>query len=323
MRDGYKARVRGIYTTALTRLLVDHDFKIVQPSDYIVERFGSNFSEENPDLNIRDRHDLQGIEAFGEIEAIEAFGSILRCELLDVIFRRVPDKRTLDVEFPWASKMRLDEYRRAIVPTVQRHHYYKACGGEVSSAAAMAEGLLLRGRPASEVEELLRRAIEPFLPFEGSELCIEHVKLSGDVLSLGRAVVEAYDGASLTYTRELRGEGVYDGLGSVKEAGDRAVTEARLGGYHTITRYFSLNGRFKGAYINLNTQLELYPSKVRYVDLEVDICIWPGGDIKVLDEELLERAAIEGIVTDRLLEVVRKKKEELLASLSAGPSRVY
>ena len=66
MRDGYKARVRGIYTTALTRFLIDRDFKIVQPSDYIVERFGSNFSEENPDLNIRDRHDLQGIEAVGD-----------------------------------------------------------------------------------------------------------------------------------------------------------------------------------------------------------------------------------------------------------------
>ena len=313
----FRAKVRGIYATALTRLLLDHSFDIVQPSEDIVERFDSTFSEDSPDLIIRDRRDLQGVEASGSVEAVEALSSVLREELLDAIFRRMPDRRCLDVEFPWASKMRLDECRREVAPTVQRHHYYKACGGEASSAAEMAERLLLRGRPAEEVEEMLRRTLEPYFPFEGSELLVEHVKLSGDVLSLGRAVIEAYDEDSLIrYTRELRGGGVYDGLRVVKEAGDRAVTEARPGEYYTVTRYFSKGGRFKGAYINLNTPLELYPSKVRYVDLEVDICIWPGGDIEVVDAEMLERAAAEGVITDRLFEVVREKTEKILARYS-------
>ena len=319
-RGRFRAKVRGIYATALTRLLLSHSFDIIQPSEDIVERFDSTFSEDSPDLIIRDRRDLQGVEASGSAEAVEALSSVLREELLDAIFRRMPDRRCLDVEFPWVSKMRLDECRREVAPTVQRHHYHKACGGEVSSAAEMAERLLLRGRPAEEVEEMLRRTLEPYFPFEGSEILIEHVKLSGYVLSLGRAVIEAYDEDSIIrYTRELRGGGIYDGLRVVKEAGDRAVTEARPGEYYTVTRYFSRGGRFKGTYINLNTPLELYPSKVRYVDLEVDICVWPGGDIEVVDEEMLERAAAEGVITDRLFEVVREKTEELLARYSDGP----
>lgn len=85
-----------------------------------------------------------------------------------------------------------------------------------------------------------------------------------------------------------------------------------------MTRYFSRGGRFKGAYVNLNTPVELYPSKVRYVDLEVDICVWPGGEVRVLDEELLERAAAEGVVSDGLVEVVRRETEALLARFGVG-----
>ena len=313
---GFRAQVRGIYSTSLTRLLLDHDFEIVQPSKEIAERFGLEASESEPDLIIRDRHDRQGVEALGSANSVEALRSILREKLTDVILRRV-DGGCLDVEFPWTSKMKLDEYRRAVVPTVQMHHHCKACGGEVSAAADMAERLLMRGRPPEEVEELLRRTLAPLFPFEGSEIGIEHVKLSGSVLSLGKAVVEAYDEKSLIrYTREMRGGGVYNGLGTEKEAGDRAVTEAKLGEYYTATKYYSQDGRFKGAYINLNTPVELYPSKIRYVDLEVDVCVWPGGVVEVMDAEMLERAAEELIITEKILEIVKAKVDELQAGIN-------
>jgi protein associated with RNAse G/E len=316
-RDWLRVKVRGIYTTALTKLLLDHNYEIVQPSEEIVERFGLEAVERESDLIIRDRYDRQGVEAFGGVEAIDAFRSILREELVDVILRRRVDS-CLDVEFPWASKMKLDEHRRAVAPTVQMHHFYKACGGEVSSAADMAERLLLGGRPAEEVEELLRRTLVPYFPFEGSEIGIEHVKLSGEILSLGKAVIETFNESLVRYTREMRSEGVYDGLGVEKESGDCAVTEAKLGEYYTVTKYFSKGGRFKGAYINLNTPVELYSSKTRYIDLEVDICLWPGGDVRVIDEELFERAVKELIITEKLLKLVKTKVNELLDCIGDG-----
>lgn len=314
-RGGFRAEIRGVYATALTRLLLNHSFVVVRPSVEVIERFGIGASEEEPDLFIRDRGDLQGIEVKGDVEPLAALRSALGDELFDIVLRKGVECGILDVEFPWASKERLDEIRGTVVPTIRMHHYYKACGGGVSSAVDMAERLLSKERPAEEVKELLGRTLAPYFPFEGSEVAIEHVKLEGGALSLGRAVIEEYEeGSHVRYVREMRSGGVYDGLGTEKEAGDLAVTEAIMGEYHTVTKYYSKGGRFKGTYINLNTPVEVYPAKIRYVDLEIDVCVRPKGDIEVVDEELLGRAASDGVVTRRLFQFVRSKVEELTAS---------
>ncbi|MCW4036697.1 MAG: DUF402 domain-containing protein [Candidatus Bathyarchaeota archaeon] len=310
-----RTSIRGVYSTALTRLLLDKGYEIVQPSEEIVERFSLEASESEPELVIHCRHDRQGVEVVGSAAPVEALASALRDEFCDVIIRRKAVSGCLDVEFPWASKQRLDEIRGAVTPTIKMHHFYKACGGEVSSAADMAERLLRRGRSPDEVDDLLRRTLAPHFPFEGSEVGVEHVKLGGVVLNLGKAVIEKYhEGSHLKYVREMGGGGVYDGLGTEKDAGDLAVTETEPGEYHTVTRYYSRSGRFKGAYININTPVELYPTKIRYIDLEVDICVWPEGASEVLDEEMLERFADELIITERLHEAVKAKVEELRAS---------
>jgi hypothetical protein len=319
VQRGFGAKVRGIYATALSKLLLNHGFELVQPSIEIVERLKVEPLEKDPDVTIQDRHDRQGVEARGSVEAVEALGLSLREDLVDVILRRGVAQHRLDVEFPWASKMKLDEYREAVAPTVQMHHFYKACGDLISSAADMAENLLLKGRPLEEVEELLKRTVDPYLPSEGSEVDIEHVKLSGSVINLGRAVIEEYDGSVIRFTRELRSAGVYDGLEVQRGVGDRAVTEAKLGDYYMVTKYYSKNGRFKGAYINLNTPVEVYPAEIRYVDLEADVCVWPGGDVKVIDKDLLERAALKSVITDELFEMAKAKAEELAAYYAHRP----
>ena len=65
------------------------------------------------------------------VRAREALYTILRKELFDVVFRRKVEGSCLEIEFPWDSK-KLDEYLGTVFPTVQKHHYYKACGGERS-----------------------------------------------------------------------------------------------------------------------------------------------------------------------------------------------
>ena len=309
------SKVRGIYSTALTKLLLDHDFEIVQPSNEIIERLRLEASDREPDLNIRDRNDRQGIEAEGNAEAIEALTNILREEFFDVVSRKRVEGSCLDFEFPRNAKIKLDEHRRNVTPTINMHHLYKACGGGISIAVEMAENLMQKGRSQDETEELFKQTIMPYLPFEGSEVGLEHVKLNGTVLNLGKAVIEEYDeGSHVKYAREMSGGGVYDGLETEKEAGDLSITETEPGEYHTVTKYYSQSGRFKGAYININAPVEVYPTKIRYVDLEVDICIWPDGSSEVLDEEMLERAADELVIAERLYEFVRAKVEKLQAS---------
>ncbi|MEM4700706.1 MAG: DUF402 domain-containing protein, partial [Candidatus Bathyarchaeia archaeon] len=211
----------------------------------------------------------------------------------------------MDVEFPRLSKAKLDVLRASVSPTIDGHHFYKSCGDKVSAALEMAEKLLERGQSKSEVEELLKAHVQPEFPVEGSTVDVEHVKLGGAVFHLGHATIEAINSQELRYSRTIRADGFYDGLGVAKEAGDEAASETKLGDWYITTNYFSRNGRWKGAYININTPVEIYPDAVRYIDLEVDVCICSSGETKIVDMEKLEKALEKGIVSEALFEKVK------------------
>jgi len=223
----------------------------------------------------------------------------------------------VDVEFPALSKKKLDEVRGSVTPTIDGHHYYKACGGNVSSAIDMAEKLLEKGSPRKEVESLLEQTIMAEYPALGSVMSIEHVKLDGKVFHLGKALIEAFNSheSLIIFRRVFEKKGIYDGLRTEKEPGDYAVTEAKMGEWHFKTEYFSKDGRYKGTYINLNTPIELYPDGIRYVDLEVDVCVWPNGRVEKLDEDKLKEAAAEGMITQKLVRMVEEKLREIMNGL--------
>lgn len=464
-----KARVRGVYSTALMKLLLDNGFDIVQPSITLKERFGLDECDESPDLDVNDRFDRQGVQALGKAESINTFCSIAQSRLDDVIVRRwavtadgiykgliqeedlrshafvvdigvvlgkianievvnpelkqivvqverrrmgarnpilttaikfpgryavltpehlvrvsqkirdpqirfrlqklgeelIPpnwgilwrtaaahqsddmlreevtrlarERRAvveqaerveapamlwegrsfLNVEFPSLSKMKLDEFRRCVAPTMEGHHYYKACGRRISLALDMAERLLEKGYSPAKVKDVFKQTVEAEFPTVGSVISMEHVKLDGKVLDLGEALVDAFnhDQSSLRLSRVFEKKGVYDGLETPKDPGDRAITEAKVGDWHFKTQYLSKEGEYKGTYINLNTPIELYPRGIRYVDLEVDICIWPNGTVRKLDEEKLEKATSERLITEKLANTAKNKLQDLMKHL--------
>jgi len=319
-----KAKIRGIYSTTLTKLLLDNGFAIVQPSVTVRERFGLTENDDFPDLEIYDRQDRQGVQASGTAEAINAFTSILQSCLDDVIIRKgeapatlLEGSRYVDVEFPALSKKKLDEIRGSVAPTIDGHHYYKACGINISSALDMAEKLLEKGGPREEVERLLEETIRAEYPVVDSLIEIEHVKLYGEVFNLGKAVIEAFNHSKtlIQFRRVFKAKGIYDGLKVEKDPGDYAITEAKIGEWYFKTQYFSKDGRYKGMYVNLNTPIELYPHGVRYVDLEIDVCVWPNGRVKKLDEKKLKEAAAEGIITQKLVTIIKEKLQEIMRDL--------
>jgi hypothetical protein len=337
----FKMKIRGIYATALTNLLLDYrnflgnqtssnllfdnGFTVVQPSATARERFELEENDYSPDLEVYDRQDKQGVQASGTAEAIEAFTSILQSCLDDVVVRQgeapaaiLEGSRYVDVEFPALSKKKLDKIRGSVTPTITGHHYYKACGLNISSALDMAEKLLEKGGPREEVEKLLKQTIRANYPIVGSLIEIQHVKLRGKVINLGKAVIEAFDhlGSLIQFRRVFKKKGIYDGLKTEKAPGDYAVTEAKIGEWHFKTRYLAEDGRYKGTYVNLNTPIELYPQGIRYVDLEVDVCVWPNGRVKKLDEKKLKEATAEGIIAPRLARIVKEKVQEIVKDLN-------
>ncbi|MEM2319994.1 MAG: DUF402 domain-containing protein [Candidatus Bathyarchaeia archaeon] len=455
-----RAKVRGIYATALTKLLLENGFQIVQPSQTIKARFNLQENNDPPDIKIKDRRDLQGVLALGKAQVIEAFRSIIHDSLEDAITRKwevsvggiykgtivgededavyvqikegnvgkllkweatgesqntvvvqverkgigkktpflttklkiigkhailvkdgkvgvslkicdinrraelyalgeklVPkgwgiiwrelaakaqkdflekevaelankvknlDEKAksaeapsllvdglyfMDVEFPKASKRKLDELRATVAHTICGHHFYKSCGGKASAALEMAEKLLEKGQNREEVEKFFKRQILPEFPEEGSTVDLEHVKLSGLVLRLGQATIESIGEDKIRYWRTIKTDGFYDGLGAARKAGDKAVSETKPDEWYIITSYFSRDGEWKGTYVNLNTPVEVYPRAIRYVDLEVDICILPNGEVKVLDVEKLEEAFKKGLLSKTIFQKIKNAVE--------------
>ena len=81
-------RVRGIYSTALTKFLMDKGFKISQPSKKIAERLGLEKSYDEFDVDIYDKRDSQGVVMVGT--KVEEIKSALEDEFIDVFFRKMP-----------------------------------------------------------------------------------------------------------------------------------------------------------------------------------------------------------------------------------------
>ena len=465
-----KAKIRGIYSTALTKLLLDNDFEIVEPSLALRERLNLNSTNDVSDITVEDRYDRHGIRTFGNREATDGLKVVFQSHLDDAIMRKwpisvdgiykgllrgvdlptrsvlvdigtavgrvseteksriasrevvvqvkrrrigakepsltteisIPGKyailipkgkvgvslkiqdsdvraklyelgkelsppdwsiiwRTaaenqpleklkqeienltkeaqavwqkaeateapamvwegsyvMDIELPALSKTELDEIRATVSPTLMRHHYYKVCGGRVATALEMAETLLEKKKSYEEVEATFRQEIEAEYPFAGATIGIEHVKASGLVLYLGKANIESLDETHICFRRVFTKNGVYDGLGVKKEAGDVAVTEAKLGEWYFQTKYYSKDEQFKGCYVNFNTPVELYPHCIRYVDLEVDLCVLPDGTLKIVDEEKLEKAVNKGHVSEKLAKMVQQKMQEVKNRIESG-----
>ena len=208
-------------------------------------------------------------------------------------------KDILEIEFPLPSKSRLDEIRNTVVPTLLHHHRLKIIA---SDAIDKIERSTLAENP--QRRETLGFALEKAWLWDrykpGKGVAIDHVKPDGRVLDLSEGEVIEADQAGkrlLLRRSKLKGRGRYDGLGIPKEEGDYAVSEIRGGQWHYRHTYFRLHGEKIGAYYNINTPVEFYPDRIRYVDLEVDVVKFPDGGVKVVDRGELSKRFEEGCLS--------------------------
>ncbi len=304
-----KVRITGIYATALARLLLDYDYRIVEPSVILQERLGlEDFGE--PDIRVKDKRDKHGILVTGERSLLKKLRCVIGRNLEEsVFFSRTGE--TLEVDFPLPVKRRLDDLRGEVVITLRDHHYYKAFGGEVGAALDMAERLLVKGGLKEEVTSKFQGLVSQYYPYEGLHVGVHHVKLEGFTVDLGKALIRQLTDDTLVYEREIKSDGVYDGLNVKKEAGDKAVSKVDFSRYYIETRYYSKDGKLRGTYFNVNTPVEVYSQSIRYIDLGIDVMVWPHGRKEIVDRVDLETAESRGVITHVLAEKAKETANKL------------
>jgi hypothetical protein len=322
-------KIRGIYTTALTRLLLNAGYRIADPSPENRKRFNLGSAPGTPGLLIKDREDHQGIDIIGEADGVCRAVGLAQEKLLDAVlvsFDPLGDKEkeVLDelkagqelcrarLELGGASKESLDKLRGSVTPTLALHHRLRIIHPR---ALEKAERQLL-GRRASR-RELERKAFQEavLIPLgKSGAVRLEHIKARGKPIRPREGIVLKAPGRRILLKR-LFAQGRYDGLDLPIEPGDYGLTEAREGAWQVKNSYFSQEGKLKGEYYNVNTPVELYPFGARYIDLEIDVIRRAGERALVIDREKLGVLAGEGKISRQLEKKALEAAARIMANL--------
>ncbi len=298
-------KIRGIYATALTAFFLEKGIAIASPSEETARRFikakGTVFCE-SADGEISDLEGGQGILIQGEWSACARTIELIKKSFIDAIFRKSRTPWAAEIEFPGSAKSVLDEYRKGIAPTVLNHHRLKIIASELVDLTEERE-LANNPQEMRAVSENLEKTLIWDGYAEGKEIAIEHVKPDGQIvyLSEGSVIDANFKEKRLILRRsKFKGRSRYDGLDIEKREGDYAITEAKEGDWFYRHTYMRRDGKPIGWYFNVNTPIEFYPNKIRYVDLEIDVVAWPFGSVEVKDEHILEDQLRAGFLSENL-----------------------
>ena len=310
-----RIKIRGIYSTALTKLALDSGFQVVQPSEKIRERFSAELPGHLPcEILVQDRQDLHGIEARGEADHVCKLLILLRELLLDAVIISVlpTDEReplvVANLELPGGARKKLDAIRSTVVPTLKNHHRLKIIDPNLLDSAEAEFSRRSEDRPALENMLFKRAILDPLI--EGGSVRLEHIRPSGKPMRPRLGVLQSASPGRVVFRREFSG-GRYDGLDLPIRQGDYCLTEIREGGWCVKHSYFSKQHSAIGCYYNINTPTELYPYGARYVDLEVDVIQRAAEKAFVVDREKFEVLVRKGCVGKDLENKVLVISEQL------------
>ena len=218
---------------------------------------------------------------------------------------------TVWCRFGRQGRFELDEYRSAVTETISGHHRLKAGGTAAARAVDYLECLDIEAPFQPDA------VIDGFGPHRDDRIRIDHGKPTGETIVLGRGtVVDRPKPDAITVRRELSPGGSLDGLDVPKEAGDIAETTFVEGNRWAPTIYRDTDGERKGTYVNVSTPIELFPDRVSYVDLYVDIIKDADGGVTIVDQDDLADAVDNGTLSADVAEKATQVAASIRQSLA-------
>lgn len=185
------------------------------------------------------------------------------------------------------AKRILDEIRRQTTYTIYNHHSLKSLG--LSEYVDLLEEVfhdMVKDTETSLRSGLIRYILKKTIEIGKVEFI--HSKPTGEILKLspGRLIryIQEENELKMIIKREIRSDGVYDGLGIEKRSGDIDYVVVHIDKPYIVHNYFR-DKQWLGSYININTPPEIGPGIVKYHDLIVDIAVYTDGSIKLIDTD--------------------------------------
>lgn len=316
-----KLRVRGIYATALTALLLER-FEVVDPSEAIQTRLGLTPREEPPEVNVYDRADRHGVVVEGLRSAAAEVVAFLKARIpwavfVEKAFPRLKHKESplagawnllarFEGEFPKPAKDFLDGVRSTLVFTIPDHHLLKTIDpvrvDEVEAQHCLELAYDLK-------KELIWSGYVP-----GRALVIVHGKAGEEPIRQSGELWEVEKGR-VVIRRTFRAGGLFEGLGVPKLPGDYGFVEIYPDQWWSKRTYFRADGTPLGELYNIQTPPEFLRQEIRYLDLELDL-VRTGEGLRLIDEEVLNKKVEEGLISPALADKAREESQRLWQALS-------
>ena len=208
------------------------------------------------------------------------------------------------------GRFELDEKRTDVSRTIPGHHRLKVVGNGAGSAVEYLERL------AVDIPFEPDAVFDSFGPRIEDRVSLRHGKPDGSCIGLGTGTVTARpQPAAITVERQLTPGGTLDALDVPIEQGDRAETTYVEGQRWAPTVYRDDDDNRKGTYVNINTPIEIFPDRVCYTDLFIDVIKDADGSVWIVDEDELDAAHSDDLLSDQLVNEARTLAQTLKRSL--------
>lgn len=124
----------------------------------------------------------------------------------------------------------------------------------------------------------------------GEKITINSRKFDGAIRRSWSCSFVAQEGSLLTFVGEFDSDVQHDHLGFIRR-GTLSYEYYWLDRWYNVFRFYGPEGVLRNYYCNINVPPKFEQNILDYVDLDLDVLVWPDRRIDILDREELERNA--------------------------------
>lgn len=115
------------------------------------------------------------------------------------------------------------------------------------------------------------------------EIIVNSRKYDGSLHRSWNCELVSFDGEHLVLRGEFDRDVEHEGLGLIL-AGTITIEHFWLSKWHNVFRFESHEGVLRNHYVNVSMPPTFDGKTLEFVDLDLDVVIWPNGEYVVLDE---------------------------------------
>lgn len=151
----------------------------------------------------------------------------------------------------------------------------------------------------------------------GDIVTINSRKYDGTIRRIWTCRFVSQEDSLLVFEGEFESEVTHPDLGHIT-AGTRSLEYYWLDRWYNVFRFFEPTGEFRNLYCNVNMPPTFENGVLDYIDLDIDVVVWPDGSMKVLDENDFKINTAKFSYPEELKLKVRKVLNEITTSFRDG-----